>query len=193
MRRRPFRLRPLRPRPVRPRVPPVVRRALAQAQRLVAAGKFNEAAAIYDRLAQEAYARGRRRPGLHMDLEAGRAYLQAADVDQAQKRARRATQNALQIARPGLVMPLVEEITRHLEAQGDPEAARRFREEIKALLQEQRIATGGFTGEPQQRVPRKTLPGHCPACHAPLRPDEVEWLADDRVSCPFCGSVVVAD
>ncbi|MEA3396544.1 MAG: hypothetical protein U9R05_03685 [Chloroflexota bacterium] len=192
MRRRPFRLRPLRPRPVRPRVPPVVRRALAQAQRLIAAGKFREAAAIYDRLAQEAYARGRLRPGLHMDLEAGRAYLQAADVNQAQERAQRATQNALQIARPGLVMPLVEEITRHLEAQGDPEAAQRFREEIEALLQEQRGAPGGFIGE-ARRVPRKTLPGHCPACHAPLRPDEVEWLADDRVSCPFCGSVVVAE
>ncbi len=192
MRRRPFRLRPLRPRPVRPRIPPVVQRALAEAQRLIASGKFREAAAIYDRLSQEAYARGRLRPGLHMDLEAGRAYLQAADVDQAQKRARRAVQNALQIARPGLVMPLVEGITRHLEAQGDPEAARSFREEIEALLQEQRVAPGGFIGEPR-RAPRKTLPGHCPACHAPLRPDEVEWLADDRVSCPFCGSVVVAD
>ncbi len=192
MRRRPFRLRPLRPRPVRPRVPPVVRRALAKAQRLVADRKFREAAAIYDRLAQEAYARGRLRPGLHMDLEAGRAYLQAADVNQAQERARRATQNALQITRPGLVLPLVGEITRHLEAQGDPEAARHFREGIEALLQEQRSAPGGFIGEPR-RAPRKTLPGHCPACHAPLRPDEVEWLADDRVSCPFCGSVVVAE
>ena len=192
MRRRPFRLRPLRPRPIRPRVPPVVRRALAQAQRLIADGKFREAAAIYDRLAQEAYARGRRRPGLHMDLEAGRAYLQAADVDQSQERARRATQNALQIARPGLAMPLVEKITRHLEAQGAPEAARHFREEIETLLQEQRGAPGGSSGEPG-RASRKTLPGHCPACHAPLRLDEVEWLADDRVSCPFCGSVVVAD
>ena len=192
MRRRPFRLRPLRPRSVRPRVPPVVQRALAQAQRLIAAGKFREAAAIYDRLAREAYARGRLRPGLHMNLEAGRAYLQAADVDQAQERVRRAMQNALQIARPGLALPLVEKITRHLEAQGAPAAARRFREEIEALLQEQRVALGGFPGEPG-RAPRKTLPGHCLACHAPLRPDEVEWLADDRVSCPFCGSVVVTE
>jgi hypothetical protein len=37
---------------------------------------------------------------------------------------------------------------------------------------------------------RPTLPMHCPACGAPLRPDEVDWLDNVTAECGFCGSPV---
>jgi hypothetical protein len=35
---------------------------------------------------------------------------------------------------------------------------------------------------------RPTLPTHCPACGAPLRPDEVEWVDEVTAACGYCGS-----
>ena len=42
----------------------------------------------------------------------------------------------------------------------------------------------------ETQVKRPLLPTHCPACGAPLRPDEVEWLDDVTAGCGFCGSPV---
>lgn len=201
MRRRPFRPRPPRPRgPGRPRplrpgvIPPVVRRALANAQRLRDAGRHLEAASIYDRLALEAYERSRLRAGIHMDLEAGRSYLQGEQVQRAQERARRALRHALRIHRPALVLPLIAAIVRHLEEAGQVEEAQQFREEMDSTI-EGRAGTPYPAGEVEAtavETRRPKLPTNCPSCQAPLRPDEVEWVGSDRCSCPFCGSIVVA-
>ncbi|MFP4345659.1 MAG: hypothetical protein ACLFU8_13275 [Anaerolineales bacterium] len=188
MRRSPFRPGPRRPLGSRGgrRLPPVVRRALVNAQRLLDLGQHAQAAAVYDRLATEAYARGRVRAGVQMDLEAGRAYLRADLVDQAQARARRAVERSGELGHAGLVRSLVEGIVRRLEARGDSTAAQSFRAEMEARWETESPPPTAA----QARTAR--LPAHCPACRAPLRLDEVEWSAEDRATCPFCGSVVVA-
>jgi hypothetical protein len=42
----------------------------------------------------------------------------------------------------------------------------------------------------QAPLPQATLPAACPACHASLRVDEVEWIDDQNAECAYCGSVV---
>lgn len=189
-----MRHRPFRPRPRRPLGPqwgkrqaPFVRRALMNAQRLLDLGQYARAASVYYRLATEAYARGRVRAGVQMDLEAGRAYLRADLLEQAQERARQAAERAQALGRGVVVRPLVEGIVRQLEAHGNATAAQRLREELEAWV-------GAPSSESAVREERRaSLPGQCPACRAPLRSDEVEWSGEDRVTCPFCGSVVVAE
>jgi len=192
--RRPLRTRQPRPRS-RPPVPPIVRRALAQAQRLKATGDLRGAASIYDRLAQQAYQRGRIHPGARMDLEAARAYLEAGDFDALVQRATRAIRALLERgAQLETVLSPVQQIIRALEAQGHLEDAQRFRAEVNALLQESGVPEVNFDGPPQASQPRRgKLPTQCPACNAPLWPDELVWLEPDRVSCAYCGSVVLTE
>jgi hypothetical protein len=47
-------------------VPPNVQQALQRAHQHLRAGEYDASLAIYQRLAEEAYKRGRVRPGLHM-------------------------------------------------------------------------------------------------------------------------------
>lgn len=188
MRRRPFRPgRPHRAPGARTRISLVVRRRLERARHLVEQQHFVEAAEIYGQLARGAYARGRVRPGIHMDLQAGRCYLLGDDVANAKAAAMRAVRRADAFGRPRLSQPLVTKVIHHLEQNGGD--AEGFREEIASVL-----GTVDFqqTSSPQRRS-EKRLPGSCPACSAPLHPDEIEWVADDRVTCPYCGTIVLAE
>ncbi len=190
MRRRFPRARFRRPQQLRPSVPPPVRRALTRAQRLREQGDFLAAAAIYDRLAQEALARDRQRAGLQMTLEAARSYLRGAAGDEALKRARQAAEHARELGRPPLVAPLARWKVRYLDEHGEAERAARFRAEMEDVLG-QRVGRGP-AAESAPAAARR-LPASCPACRAPLYPEEVTWLAAERATCPFCGSVVLAE
>lgn len=176
-------------------VPPAIRHALQRARRLLDAGREVEAAAIYERLASRAYDRNRLRPGVQMDLEAARAWLRAERLDAAQARALHALDALLDRDRlPGLVVPIAARIADAMEAQGDPDAAAAFREQVEARLAAHEISldeTGGASGHASER--RGRLPDQCPSCYAPLRTDEVTWLESDRAQCSYCGSVVLTE
>ena len=189
MRRRPFRRRPVRRgRGARPPIPPVARRRLARARQAIEQGRFIEAARIYEELARGAYAHGRIRPGIHVDLEAARCYLRGDDLDGAQTTALRASERAIALGRPGLCRPLVEQVAHRLEQEGRDAAA--FREKIAAVLE---APVSHPLLKPGTRDAQQHLPGSCPACSAPLHPEALEWVAEDRVACPYCGSIVVAE
>lgn len=196
MQRRPFRPRPVPPRrrPRRHRRPVVSRsqRMLVRAQRYVEQEKYLQAAEIYDRLAQGAYARARVRPGIHMDLEAARCYLQGADLDAAKARVLRAGRRgkALGLVYPRRGQALLEQVAQRLEATGRAADAAQLRTEAAALLGD---AWAEREVDSDQRSLKRTLPGSCPACSAPLHPDSLTWVAEDRVTCPYCGSVVIAE
>ena len=176
-------------------VPPQVRLALQRARRMVESGRSDEAAAIYERLADRAYEDDRLRAAVQMDLEATRAWLQAAQLVGAQKRALHALDALLDRGRmPQLVMPVVERIAHAIEAQGSPEDAADFRAQVDARLKahEAILEDGeGVAGRPGSH--RGRLPEQCPTCYAPLRSDEVEWLEPDRAQCAYCGAVVLTE
>ncbi len=200
-RRRPFRLR--RPGagrgPRQQAVPPMVRHALGHAQRALQEGLPDKAASIYVRLADEAYARGRIRPGVQMDIEATRAYLAAEEFDRAQARALHALKYLMAAGKlPHRVKPAVARIAAAMAARGAEDAAHAFRQRVEALLE-----AYGHSWDESADVPvsdprsrggrlRGRLPAQCPSCTAPLRSDEVEWVEDDRAMCIYCGTIVLA-
>ncbi len=196
MHRRSFRSRhvPPRRRPRRNRNPVVSRsqRMLVRAQRYVEQEKYLQAAEIYDRLARGAYTRARIRPGIHMDLEAARCYLQGADLDAARARVLRAGHRgkASGLFYPRRGQALLEQIAQRLEATGRTADAAQLRTEAAEILGD---AWAEREVNSDQRSLERTLPGSCPACSAPLHPDSLTWVAEDRVTCPYCGSVVVAE
>ncbi|MGC9349045.1 MAG: hypothetical protein ACP5JG_12950 [Anaerolineae bacterium] len=179
-----------------PEVPFAVRRALVRAERARQDGDYVGAAQIYEKLAQEAYAEERLRPGAQMDLEATRAYIEAGDYGQAQGRALHALEAFLDQQRmPRVVMPLVARISDAMISHGTREQAEAFRAKVDDLL-----AAHGFTVDdlssppaPRSSEHRGRLPNQCPSCYAPLHPDEVAWLEPDRAQCTYCGSVVLTE
>lgn len=171
-------------------VPPIVRAALERAHALTAAGDFSGAAAIYARLAEEAYARARPRPGVQMDLAAGHSWLQAGDCAQAEACARHALHYLLPARRPGPALALVEQIVQTLTAQGHGAEAQRLQAEVAALLQGAGLEAGGPAAAPPA-PPAGRLPAACPACGAPLRPAELEWVEADRAACAYCGTIIL--
>lgn len=153
--------------------------ALQQANQLLAAGQYDAAALQFEALAQSpagqntpflCFQAGRARI-LMGDLAAGMAHLHhglalLAENGQAYRR-----QN------------VARRIAQELRASGHSREA----DEILALVE--------TTVSPpaQPTTARATLPTHCPACGAPLRPDEAEWLDKQTAECPYCGSPVRAN
>jgi len=201
-RRRPFRPGRLRPgRTLRqPAVPPMIRRALAHAHQALVAGRPDEAARIYTRLADEAYARGRDRAGLQMDLETVRALLAAGDFGGAADQGLRALERLLAEGRlPARTRPVVVRIEQAMIDQGAQEAAQDFRRRVEELLTAHGHTWDSIPDLPQRSgaasgsTDRGRLPAQCPTCYAPLRTDEVDWVEADRAQCTYCGSIVLAE
>lgn len=196
-RRRPFR----RPNPQRrdlgqPKVAPIVRQQLIRAQQAGETGDFETAIRIYSRLAREGYARGHYRPGAQMDIAAVRVLLRAGRPADAASRALHALRVLLEHNEvPRGALPLADRIERVMEDHGMRDDAVTFRQNVDALLNEFNVDVPMERERVQQQsAPQQyRLPAQCTACYAPLDPDDVEWLADDRIRCPYCGRVVLAE
>ena len=174
-------------------VPAAAQRKFAKSlvQRLKADWSWSQAV----RLADEAYARGRIRPGVQMDIEATRACLAAEDFDRAQARALHALEYLLAAGKlPHWARPAVERIAAAMQAQGAEDAVHTFRRRVEALLEVYGHSWDDLAAVPagDLRSQGGRLPAQCPSCYAPLRSDEVEWVEDDRATCTYCGSIVLA-
>jgi hypothetical protein len=65
----------------------------------------------------------------------------------------------------------------------------RRRARIKELVR----AVERLRADPSQLVRgRSGLPERCPACNAPLRPDELKWYNPLQAQCAYCGTTVQA-
>ncbi len=158
---------------------------MREAQRLMAEGKFAEAAAVFDDMSQRAVQNGRVPFAITLTLQAGRAYAQAGRGDDALARARQALDlilNAGQPARATRAMPRAIAFLR----------AHNFTAQAATLEKEatQRLAKLGLSLQPLPNVGARTLPPSCPQCAGPLHSDEVEWIDTVSAECPWCGSVV---
>ena len=189
-RRRPLRRPPLR-RPLRrrPPLPPrleAARRQLQQAHRLMDEEKYDEAAPIFAELAQEAGAAGALERAARLHLQAGRAYLEAEQLETALEHARRGLAQLARSGRPGRAASALkraaDELRQHGYEQEADELVREFEEKTGRPLTDW-LARAGSAPK------RRTLPDKCAACGAPLRPDEVEWLDEFSAECAFCGAV----
>ncbi len=174
----------LRRRPRLAQPGPAMRR-LERARQLFERGQFAEAAAVFAELAQGAERRGMIDRAGDLRLRVAQCYLKLEDIDRADEEARQALGLFLQAHRPHKVRRLLPKVVAALERHGKHEEAEELKVKAEQLL-------GATHGGPGMAGPRGTLPGKCPTCGGPLRPDEVHWLARASAECPYCGGVVTA-
>lgn len=115
----------------RPRRPP---RLILKARQLLHEGRFAEAAAAFDRLAQGAEERGMVARAGQLNLEAARCYLRLDDLDSAYERARKGLRLFREAGRPGRVRELAPRILRALQDKGRHREAEELKKELEALI-----------------------------------------------------------
>lgn len=186
--RRPFRRRPpLGRRPVPfPGVPPRV----AEAERLMHAGKFHEAADRFDHLAREAEERALTEAAGDLYLRAARCYVEVNDLDRADERAERAIHLFIQAGRPDRVRQVLPRVLSALERHGRQDDAERLRREVGEAFQGMELLP---TRMPARARMAARLPAKCTSCGGPIKPDEVAWAGPATAECPYCGGIIKAE
>jgi tetratricopeptide (TPR) repeat protein len=163
------------------------RGALAEAERLLQRGDYARAAAAFDELALEAQRAGMPVRAGDLYLQAARCHVQAGAIERADEDALHALSFFLATGRPQRVRRLLPRMLAVLEQHGRHEEAQDLRQKAERLLGPL-PARGPGPGSAGARL--RGLPGKCPSCGAPLKPDQVNWLGPQSAECPYCGSVV---
>jgi hypothetical protein len=176
--RRPF-VRPLR-RALRSEVHPL----LMKANELATAGRYAEAASLYEQLARGAQARGIPRDA-QLFLQAGRCHILSGQTQQGMVDFKQGLSILAQRGEVQRLQNLGQRIQEELKARGLQEEAA----EIASLLTGSPVSTLP-TGAPTEAPPARLLPTSCPSCGGPVRSDEVEWVDDASAECGFCGSIL---
>ena len=187
----PRRRRPLPPGWRHPRdLPPAARKALRRLKRaneLMAHGQAAQAAAIFDKLAEDASKHGiPRAPQLY--LQAGRAWIEAGEVE---KSIQRLQTGLILMGRMGQFrrLPVVSHrVLTEMRNLGLTEQAEAIEDEIQGIL-----ATHGLslaTAFSPGRQP--SLPAKCNYCGGNVMPNEADWIDEHHASCVYCGSILDA-
>jgi hypothetical protein len=157
---------------------------LRRANQLLAAGNYAEASSAYEQLARAAEARGGPRAPFFY-LQAGRAAVLAGHVAGGIEQLERGIGLFAMRAQPFKAATLGMRIVHELDARGLKQEAARVNDYLKELIPD-------FETAPAVPTPptRPALPAHCPACGAPLRPDEVDWVDETAALCEYCGGPV---
>jgi hypothetical protein len=166
-----------------PQVPPI----LQEANLAFDKGEYGRAAALFERIAESADARGGPRAPL-FHLQAGRARILAGQTSLGMPSLKRGLDL---LAQGGRILRL-HKARRLLVSELSERGLMKEAAEIETWLK---------TGSEQvpemdaQAAPTRSsiLPTHCPSCGAALKPDEVEWLDEVTAECEYCGSPVRAD
>jgi len=175
--------RPLR-RVFAPDIPP----ALQRANELMAIGDYDGAAIAFEGLARGAEGRGGPRAP-HLYLQAGRARLLAGQAAAGMGHIRHgfalfaARQEWPALHRTGQLT------VAFLTERGLAKEALEISDYLKATLPPVPSSDVGSQFVPSERV-KPLLPTTCPGCGGLIRADEVEWVDEVTVECPYCGSAV---
>ena len=163
-----------------PNVPPVLQEANFAFEK----GEYGHAAELYERIAQAADARGGPRAPF-LQLQAGRARLYAGQTRLGIPSLQRGLELFAQRGQVGKLNRFGERVVNDLKE-------RNLEREVSEMEDLLRRLAAPLSGMEHQDIPSnlRKLPTHCPACGAPLRPDEVEWLNETTAECAFCGSPV---
>jgi len=150
-------------------------------------GQAAQAAAIFDKLAEDASKHGLpRAPQLY--LQAGRAWIEAGEVEKSIQ----PLQTGLKLM--GIMgqfrrLPVVSHrVLTEMRNLGLTEQAKEIEDEIQGILATHGLSlTSAFSPRSQPRLPTK-----CNCCGGNLIPDEVDWIDEHHASCVYCGSILDA-
>jgi NADH pyrophosphatase NudC (nudix superfamily) len=143
---------------------------------LLAQGAFAEAAQAFDHLATAALQHGWPQAA-RFTLRAAEAYLKAGRIPTARERALHGLEMLANADRWQQLQRAGERVVAALESHGQPALANEVRQALRQWL---------AAAPPQPRA-RASLPATCPACGAPVHPEEITWETS-RAFCPYCGT-----
>jgi DNA-directed RNA polymerase subunit RPC12/RpoP len=165
------------------------RQDLQRANRLMEIGDFVNAAFLYEKLARQVHDLGRSRQAAHLYIQAARARILASQV-----------QPGLDVFQQGLSIFAQAGLWEAFERVGSravdelrqldqPQAAQDLEHRLDAMRQNH---PPSMTPAEMKESLHRALPLKCPSCGATVRPDEVEWIDEDRAACDYCGSLLTA-
>ncbi len=170
-------------------------RPLMRATRLKQNGNFRMAAELFERLSETAQQRGRPKRAGHLYLQAAHCRLLAGQRDRGIELLNQGmhlleqTQSWPALHRIGPIM------VSELERLGYAEAARTLQAWLEQVLKGHPMPAvqpagilPGAPGAAQAYSPR--LPASCPACGAPVRPDQTSWIDNQTAECLYCGGIL---
>lgn len=181
----------------RPPLPPRIRRQLNRAHRSLAEDRFEEAARLFDDLAQRAQNNGMPIRAADLTLQAARALLGADLADRAVERTLAALRLLVAGGRADRVPRVLSRSTAALRDKGYDAQADQLEQEAqqivagagRSMAELETEAAQQAGPQPQQRG---SLPATCTGCGAQLVPDEVEWHDANTAECLYCGTVIKA-
>jgi hypothetical protein len=162
---------------------------VAEAERLMHAGRFAEAAKRFEHLAREAEKRDKIEAAANLRLRAARCYAELKDLGRADRCAEQAIHLFIQARRPGRVRQVLPRVLAGLERHGRHGDAERLRREVREAFGGAESLLGRM---PSVARGAAALPAQCSNCGAPLKPNEVAWAGPATAECPYCGAVVKA-
>lgn len=190
-RRRPRNLGPGRPGRPAPRVP----RRLILANKLMADGRFAEAADSFARLSRGARRRGLPVRAANLAARASQAYLAQDRVKPAVLHVRLAIQLLMDEGRAPRAARVAARAAVQLTERGFDAQA----EEMTQLAEQLRREAGIPESDWNASLPAAgaaahgSLPTSCPGCGAPLIAGDVTWHDARTAECPYCGAVIKAE
>lgn len=175
------------PRLARRLLPPAtsrVLRRLSMAHELMLQGDPRAAAVIFEEVADAAEARRIPRAS-QLNLQAGRAWVESGEVERGIKRLHHGLELMRVYAQTERLAAIGRRVIEELNRRGYLTEA----QSLEAFMTE--VAPGTVLSTAMAEAqPRVRLPGKCPYCGGHVRPDEVEWIAEARALCDYCGSVL---
>jgi predicted RNA-binding Zn-ribbon protein involved in translation (DUF1610 family) len=170
-------------------------------------GEFDEAAPIFERLAEGAAKRGMLNRAGDLYLQSARCHLEAGNAPRAVEQGKQALHLFGRAGLIGKIERFMPRMVDALQEKGYEAEATTLRQEVEARLAEipperrqppgARPAAWPSIARPALSIAegpmaRRELPAKCAACGAPIKPDDVTWLDAQTAECPYCGSVLKA-
>jgi len=163
------------------------RQDLLRANRLMEIGDFTNAAFLYEKLARKVHDLGRPRQAAYLYVQAARARILTGQVKPGLELLEQGlsafTQAGLWEAFERVGSRAVDE----LRQQDQPQAAQDLRQWLETMRQNRPPSSAPAE---VKESPLRALPLKCPSCGATVRPDEVEWVDEERAVCDYCGSML---
>lgn len=169
----------------------VARQALIEANRLMDQGKYEQAAPIFERVAQAAEQHGllARVPNLY--LQAARCRYHSGKPEIGRSHLKQALDQLAATGKWQRLQNVVAYMSAELRQIGYPKDATDAEAWLASVLpagtSQPLPARGAAPSQPPQAA---RLPVRCPTCGAGLRPNEIEWLDNNTAECPYCGGPV---
>jgi DNA-directed RNA polymerase subunit RPC12/RpoP len=165
------------------------RQDLQRANRLMEIGDFTNAALLYEKLARKVHDLVRPRQAAHLYVQAARGRILAGQVQPGLELLEQGLSTFAQAGLWEAFERVGSRVVDELRQQNQPQAAQDLFKWMETMRTNH---PPSITQVESKESPHRELPLKCPSCGATVRPDEVEWVDEDRAACEYCGSMLAA-